>query len=220
MEKKHHELKNRLIELGIEVEESSSFECDVCGETKLVFGLDCILSKKSDLDGSVYICLDCFQKMVPLAMDIFQDEFREKLAAAAHSSWSHWMEYLLPTINDGLSACVKLGKVSPVTEQLLERWSRQMKTRYADLSEEEQESDRAQADEIMKALGAGQRGRVERRFVGTGQFSSGRIETVGPHDKVRIWNRGGLAGELVLTKGDGEPMLRALGMLEKAEEDD
>jgi hypothetical protein len=31
------------------------------------------------------------------------------------------------------------------------------------------------------------------------------------HDRVRIWNRGGLAGELVLRSGDGRLLLTRLG---------
>jgi len=162
----NQKLKERLTELGIEFKSGPATLCNLCGENhKPVFCLGCVLNGKVDCcPGEGNICLDCFRKTVPLAMDIFRDEYREKLAAVIYG--------------------------------------------------------REQADKIMKALGAGQRESAVRRFVGNGQFSSGRIETIGPHDKVRIWNRGGLAGELVLNKGDGEPMLRALGMLEKEEGDE
>ena len=30
-----------------------------------------------------------------------------------------------------------------------------------------------------------------------------KVQTVGGHDLVKIWSRGGLAGELTVTKGDG-----------------
>lgn len=34
--------------------------------------------------------------------------------------------------------------------------------------------------------------------------SSVAIEEVGAHDRIRVWSRGALAGELVLQRGDGE----------------
>jgi hypothetical protein len=40
--------------------------------------------------------------------------------------------------------------------------------------------------------------------------SSVRVHEEGNHDVVRVWNRGGLAGELVVNKGDGEPLARRL----------
>jgi len=42
--------------------------------------------------------------------------------------------------------------------------------------------------------------------------SSAVVERRGAHDHVRIWNRGGLAGELVLQAGDGELLARYLGL--------
>ena len=37
----------------------------------------------------------------------------------------------------------------------------------------------------------------------SGVVSAVRVETVGGHDRIRIWNRGGFAGELVVRAGDG-----------------
>lgn len=34
--------------------------------------------------------------------------------------------------------------------------------------------------------------------------SSVRVDTTPVHDHVRVWNRGGLAGTLIVKKGDGE----------------
>ena len=43
-------------------------------------------------------------------------------------------------------------------------------------------------------------------------FSSARIRTEGPHNKIRIWNRGAYAGELTLARGDGGELMRRLGL--------
>lgn len=39
------------------------------------------------------------------------------------------------------------------------------------------------------------------------------VLAVGAHDHVRIWSRGGLAGELTLSAGDGKKFADAFGML-------
>jgi hypothetical protein len=49
-----------------------------------------------------------------------------------------------------------------------------------------------------------------RATIGLALVSNVRV-TFGPaHDVVRIWNRGGLAGELTMRSGDGEPLARRL----------
>lgn len=40
--------------------------------------------------------------------------------------------------------------------------------------------------------------------------TSVQVEAVGGHDRVKVWNRGGLAGELVVQLGDGEPICERL----------
>lgn len=67
----------------------------------------------------------------------------EALAAAEHASWAHWMAYVFnscPTLPDG-------SVVLP--PDAVARWKRQVATPYADLSEQEKESDR---DEVRKIL--------------------------------------------------------------------
>ena len=70
---------------------------------------------------------------------------REKLADFAHSQWSGWMEYLF-------SKCQfeKAGTIMPGWAVI--RWHKQMKTAYKDLSKEEKESDRKEADKIIEIL--------------------------------------------------------------------
>ena len=72
-------------------------------------------------------------------------EFREKVAELCHSQWSNWQRYLF-------SKCTGADKppfVIVIPEQLVLRWRRQMETDYADLSPEEQDSDREEADKFI-----------------------------------------------------------------------
>jgi hypothetical protein len=41
-------------------------------------------------------------------------------------------------------------------------------------------------------------------------ISSVTVKCVGDHDRVQVWNRGGMAGELTVSKGDGEALKRRL----------
>lgn len=68
---------------------------------------------------------------------------REQLADYAHAAWSGWWLYAFSkgTVNDDGSLTFPAWAV--------ERWTRQMKTPYADLPESEKASDRAEADKIV-----------------------------------------------------------------------
>ena len=71
----------------------------------------------------------------------------EVIAAVQRQIWANWMQYLFSrcTIeNDG-------GLTIPA--EYVERWTRQIKTPYMELPEEEKESDRAQAKKILSSLG-------------------------------------------------------------------
>lgn len=70
---------------------------------------------------------------------------RETLAAYAHEAWSGWMEYLFSKTSPAPA-----GQVIPLAS--VQRWSRQMRTPYADLPENEKQSDREQADRILETL--------------------------------------------------------------------
>jgi hypothetical protein len=74
------------------------------------------------------------------------NELREDLAALSHEIWAHWMTYLF---NVGYGD-TEGQYVIPADK--VQRWMRQMKTPYAELSEEEKASDREQADKIIKLL--------------------------------------------------------------------
>lgn len=71
---------------------------------------------------------------------------REELAELAHSQWSGWMEYLFSKgvkNEDGTWTMPKWA---------VDRWELQMKTPYFELSHDEKESDRKEADKFIKAL--------------------------------------------------------------------
>lgn len=62
----------------------------------------------------------------------------ERLSAIEHERWSHWQRYLhdqsLPLEDGSLN----------IPAELVGRWTEQMNTAYAELSESEKESDREQ----------------------------------------------------------------------------
>ncbi len=76
----------------------------------------------------------------------------EALADYAHEAWSGWMRYLF-------SKCERRGgytgadaDTTVIPEWSMDRWRRQLETPYADLPEEEKESDRAEAQRMLEAL--------------------------------------------------------------------
>ena len=71
---------------------------------------------------------------------------RENLAKYAHNAWSGWMRYLFEKSifnNDGTVTIPKWA---------VSRWQRQANTLYAQLPENEKQSDRAEANNILDAL--------------------------------------------------------------------
>lgn len=83
---------------------------------------------------------------------MWEKNIREKLADQCHNQWSGWMEYLF-------SKCFsERGQFDRETGNLIipkwavERWMRQMKTPYNELTEEEKNSDRIEADKFIKLL--------------------------------------------------------------------
>ena len=71
---------------------------------------------------------------------------REKIADVQHAIWAHWMRYLFSCCieNDDGSATIPADKVS--------RWLGQKARTYDQLSEKEKDSDREQADKVLKVL--------------------------------------------------------------------
>lgn len=81
-----------------------------------------------------------------LKQPVIRADQREPLADISHDIWSHWMRWMFTvgTFNEDGTWTMPAEKV--------ERWKRQMNTPYAELSEQERESDREQADKILKVL--------------------------------------------------------------------
>lgn len=71
---------------------------------------------------------------------------RESLSEYAHEAWSGWMIYMFSkmTINEDGTATMPKWAV--------ERWSRQMNTKYSDMPENEKESDRVEADRMLSIV--------------------------------------------------------------------
>lgn len=64
------------------------------------------------------------------------EALREELAAAAHTQWAHWFTHMHKNM----------------TAENVERWTRQSATAYADLTEQEKDSDRFWADRILALI--------------------------------------------------------------------
>ena len=71
---------------------------------------------------------------------------REKLAENAHNQWIGWMSYLF------MKGEFKDDGTWVMPEWAVKRWTRQMLTDYNNLSEEEKDSDRKEADLILEIL--------------------------------------------------------------------
>jgi hypothetical protein len=73
-------------------------------------------------------------------------DIRENLAELCHSQWSGWMEYLFDKgmyLTDGTWKMPKWA---------VDRWTKQMRTPYNELSNNEMDSDRAEADKFIEVL--------------------------------------------------------------------
>ena len=72
-----------------------------------------------------------------------EHDFIEQLADKEHASWARWMKYLF-------SKCIQDDfRQMIIPADLVTRWLRQARTPYADLSEQEKQSDR---DEVAKIV--------------------------------------------------------------------
>jgi hypothetical protein len=74
------------------------------------------------------------------------ESLREDLANLAHEQWSGWMEYLFEKSTKNTDGTVTIPAWA------VERWERQAKTSYGELSEQEQDSDRSEADKFLKII--------------------------------------------------------------------
>jgi len=74
------------------------------------------------------------------------EKLREDFAGQAHESWSGWMRYVFTkgNMNDDESFTIDAGSVK--------RWIRQIHTPYDELSEQEKDSDRTEAEKYLEIL--------------------------------------------------------------------
>lgn len=74
------------------------------------------------------------------------ETLKEDLANLAHEQWSGWMKYLFEKSTKNEDGTVTIPKWA------VERWERQINTPYGGLSEEEQNSDRNEANKFLKVI--------------------------------------------------------------------
>jgi hypothetical protein len=83
------------------------------------------------------------------------DVLRERLAAYAHAAWSGWMDYMLGkcrTVEENDASIETDPDDLTIPGSLVRRWNRQRSTAYADLPEDERDSDRKEADAMLALL--------------------------------------------------------------------
>lgn len=87
-------------------------------------------------------------------------ELLEQLADAEHASWSHWMTYLFSVcVPPGRSYVPSFGVTVDTGDVVIpgafaRRWAHQASTPYADLSDQEQGSDREEVRKILPVIQA------------------------------------------------------------------
>lgn len=83
------------------------------------------------------------------AVERVKPELIERLAAIEHERWSDWQKYvhskILPSSDDGIL-------ILRIDQDFVERWERQIKTSYADLSETEKQKDRDQVARYLPLI--------------------------------------------------------------------
>lgn len=77
---------------------------------------------------------------------IMSNDLREKMAALVHGQWCGWMKYLF-SCGDLLASGQYILPCSMVN-----KWQRQMRSRYEDLSESEREIVRDCADALLDLI--------------------------------------------------------------------
>lgn len=75
-------------------------------------------------------------------------DLREQLAAYSHdAAWSGWMRYMFGKGTHNADGTWTMPAWA------VERWTRQMQTKYADLTDQEKNSDRDEADKMLQIIG-------------------------------------------------------------------
>jgi len=74
------------------------------------------------------------------------EELREELSDEIHEIWIGWMEFLFGWCSEQPDGSMV------IPAQRVEHWRRQMRTRYAELSEGEKDEDRDQVDRLKMVV--------------------------------------------------------------------
>lgn len=77
------------------------------------------------------------------------EELVEQLADKEHASWARWMRYLFQQCSP-----LQADGTLVLPAALVTRWSRQVTTPYADLSEREKQADREEVAHILPIIAA------------------------------------------------------------------
>jgi len=74
------------------------------------------------------------------------ETLREDLSNLAHEQWSGWMKHLFKQSTKNEDGTVT------IPQWAVEKWERQMNTPYGELSEQEQNLDRNEADRVLEII--------------------------------------------------------------------
>lgn len=92
------------------------------------------------------------------------DELIEALADYAHVAWAGWKEYEFRLCREAMESGEPLAPgYLVIPANLVSRWTRQMNTPYADLPENEKESDRVEARKMLDIFLQPQRSNCKER---------------------------------------------------------
>lgn len=75
------------------------------------------------------------------------EDLREKLADIEHQRWADWQKYVHSKCNGDVDT-----DYESIPRELYNRWERQIKTPYSELTEKERDSDREQVDRYLPIL--------------------------------------------------------------------
>lgn len=87
------------------------------------------------------------------------EKHRDDLAEYAHKAWSGWMDHLFKNSVRHADGSVTIPRT------LVDRWLRQMRTPYSELSEKEKRSDLKEADRIIETIDGQSKGEIGRKEI-------------------------------------------------------
>lgn len=105
-------------------------------------------------------------------------ELRENLAELAHSQWSGWMDYLFSKCVEYKPDSVQAFEGALIIPQwAVDRWKKQAKTPYSELTPAEMDSDRTEADKFLAVFATRQ---PDKELVEAYGYASRLFKTLAP----------------------------------------